>query len=141
MIIKQISVLIENKPGTLAELTRFLADKGVNLRALSIADTQDFGILRLICEDPDEVHEALKADGYIVSMTDVLAVELADRPGSLAAVLELLAKAGVMVEYTYAFLTTRVGAAFMIFRVDDNAKAEQTLTKAGIRLANMRDLF
>ncbi len=140
MSVKQISIFIENKKGKLAEVTRYIADHNVNLRALSIADTQDFGILRIICEDPKVAEEVLKAGGYITTVTDVLAAAISDEPGSLATILEVLAQAHVIVEYTYAFLSAKAGA-YMIFRVDDNQAAAAALAGAGIKTANQEDLF
>ena len=140
MSVKQISVFIENKKGALAACTRFIADNGINIRALSIADTQDFGILRIICDDPRETESILKKGGFISTVTDVLATEIADKPGSMATILEVLAEAQVIVEYTYAFLAPD-GHAYMIFRVDDNAVASAALAGAGIKTANQEDLF
>ena len=140
MSVKQISVFIENKKGKLAEATRYIADNNVNMKALSIADTQDFGILRIICEDPKAAEEALKEGGFITTVTDVLAVAISDKPGSLAAILEVLAEANIIVEYTYAFLSAKAGA-YMIFRVDDNQSAAAALAGAGIKTANQEDLF
>jgi hypothetical protein len=140
MSVKQISVFIENKKGALASATRYLADNGINIRALSIADTQDFGILRIICDDPKSTESILKEGGYISTVTDVLATEIADKPGSMATILEVLADAQVVVEYTYAFLAPD-GHAYMIFRVDDNAVASAALAGAGIKTANQEDLF
>ena len=140
MSVKQISVFIENKKGALAACTRYIADNGINIRALSIADTQDFGILRIICDDPKETESILKEGGYISTVTDVLATEIADKPGSMATILEVLADAQVVVEYTYAFLAPD-GHAYMIFRVDDNAVASAALAGAGIKTANQEDLF
>ena len=140
MSVKQISVFIENKEGELAEVTRYIANNNVNLRALSIADTQDFGILRIICEDPKSAEEVLKTGGYITKTTDVLAAAISDEPGALASILEVLADAHVIVEYTYAFLSAKAGA-YMIFRVDDNQVASAALAGAGIKTANQEDLF
>ena len=140
MSVKQISVFIENKKGARASATRYLADNGINIRALSIADTQDFGILRIICDDPKSTESILKEGGYISTVTDVLATEIADKPGSMATILEVLADAQVVVEYTYAFLAPD-GHAYMIFRVDDNAVASAALAGAGIKTANQEDLF
>lgn len=140
MSVKQISVFIENKKGKLAEATRYIAEHDVNLRALSIADTQDFGILRIICENPDKANEVLQAGGYITTMTDVLAAAISDTPGSLATILEVLSEANIAVEYTYAFLSVKTGA-YMIFRVDDNQSAAAALAGAGIKTANQDDLF
>ena len=140
MSVKQISVFIENKKGALASATRYLADNGINIRALSIADTQDFGILRIICDDPKQTESILKEGGFISTVTDVLATEIADKPGSMATILEVLADAQVVVEYTYAFLAPD-GHAYMIFRVDDNAVASAALAGAGIKTTNQEDLF
>ncbi len=140
MSVKQISVFIENKKGALAACTRYIADHDINIRALSIADTQDFGILRIICDDPKETECILKKGGFISTVTDVLATEIEDRPGSMANILEVLAEAHVIVEYTYAFLAPD-GHAYMIFRVDDNAVASAALAGAGIKTANQEDLF
>ena len=140
MSVKQISVFIENKKGKLAEATRYIANHDINLKALSIADTQDFGILRIICEDPDKAITALGDEGYICNVTDVLAVAISDKPGSLAGIREVLAEANVIVEYTYAFLSAKTGA-YMIFRVDDNQTAAAALAGAGIKTANQEDLF
>lgn len=140
MSVKQISVFIENKKGKLAEATRFIADHDINLRALSIADTQDFGILRIICDDPKNAQAVLQDGGFITTATDVLAAAISDTPGSLATILEVLSEAGVIVEYTYAFNTSKAGA-YMIFRVDDNQIASAALAGAGIRTANQEDLF
>ena len=140
MSVRQISVFIENKKGQLAEVTKFIADHKVNLRALSIADTQDFGILRIICENPENAEKVLKEGGYITTSTDVLAAAISDEPGSLAEILGVLADEQVVVEYTYAFLSAKTGA-YMIFRVDDNQKAAAALAGAGIKTANQSDLF
>ena len=140
MSVKQISVFIENKKGKLAEATRYIAEHDVNLKALSIADTQDFGILRIICENPEKANEVLQSGGYITTMTDVLAAAISDTPGSLASILEVLSEANVVVEYTYAFLSAKAGA-YMIFRVDDNQSAAASLAAAGIKTANQTDLF
>ena len=140
MSVKQISVFIENKKGSLAAGTRYIADNNINIRALSIADTQDFGILRIICDDPKQTDAVLKEGGYLTTLTDVLAAEIADKPGSMATILEVLADAQIIVEYTYAFLAPD-GHAYMIFRVDDNAVASAALAGAGIKTANQEDIF
>ncbi len=141
MSVKQISVFIENQPGKLAEATRFIADHGINLRAMSIADTKDFGILRIICDEPEKSAEILREGGYITNVTEVLAVGIKDAPGSLATILEIIANAGVSVEYTYAFLGTRMAGAFMIFRVDNNAAAAAALAAENIKTVEQSDMF
>lgn len=128
MSVKQISVFVENKIGKLAEVTRYIADNNINMKALSVADTHDFGILRIICEDHNTAAEVLRNGGYVIAETKVLAVEISDKPGSLAEILEVLVEAGVAVEYTYAFLSVKnIGHAYMIFRVDDESKAQVAL--------------
>lgn len=140
MSVKQISVFIENKKGELAQATRYIAENNINLRALSIADTQDFGILRIICEDPIAANDILQKGGFITTVTDVLAAPISDEPGSLAAILEVLSEADVMIEYTYAFLSNKTGA-YMIFRVDDNQLAAAALAGAGIKTVSQADVF
>ena len=141
MSVKQISIFIENEKGSLAEVTKFIADKKINLKALSIADTQDFGILRIITDKPDEARDMLKNEGYTVTATSVLAVELTDAPGSMASILSVLSENNVSVEYTYAFMSTVENKAYMIFRVDDNDKATKTLIAANIPVINQEDIF
>lgn len=141
MSVKQISVFIENKKGSLSEVTKFIADNEINLKALSIADTQDFGILRIITDDPDRARELLKDEGYTVTATSVLAVELNDKPGSMAAILNVLSDADIIIEYTYAFMSTVANKAYMIFRVDNNAKATEALVKANIPVIDQKDIF
>ena len=140
MTIKQISVYIENRKGRLAEATRYIADHQINLKALSIADSQDFGILRLICENPQETNEILREGGYLTRLNNVLAVSIADKPGARSGILDVLAAAEVDVEYTYAFLSSK-GGAYMIFRVTDNAAAQAALDAAGIHTASQEDIF
>lgn len=142
MSVKQISVFIENKTGKLAEVTKYIADNSINMKALSVADTHDFGILRIICENHDDAVNVLKNGGYIVTETEVLAVEISDKPGSLAKILEVLADSDVAVEYTYAFLSVKnAGHAYMIFRVDDNMVAAAALNAEGFKVAQSENLF
>lgn len=119
MKVQQISIFIENKSGRLAEVSRVLGEKGVNIRALSLADTSDFGILRLIVDNTDLARDTLKANGFTVSKTEVVAVEVPDRPGGLASILNVLDAASVNVEYMYAFVERSAGNAVIIFRFDD----------------------
>ena len=135
------SVFVENKSGALADITRELADAGVNLRALSIAETHDFGVLRFIADKEEAAVNVLRGTGHVLSVTPVLAVLLKDEPGSFHKTVEALAKADIDVEYTYAFLTPKSGTACMIFRVEDNAAAEKVLGAAGIGLASGEDLL
>lgn len=127
MWVKQISVFLENKSGRLAAVTRILGNEGINIRALSIADTSDFGILRLIVNDPPKAYAALKEDGFTVSETDVIAVEISDTPGGLATVLEILDAGGANIEYLYAFVSKSSGNALVLMKVEDLDKAAAAL--------------
>ena len=127
MHVEQISIFIENKFGRLAEVTRILGDAGVNIRTLSLADTSDFGILRLIVDNTDRAKTVLKDKGFTVSKTEVVAVEIPDRPGGLADLLQVLDEEGINVEYMYAFVERNAENAVMIFRFDETQKAIATL--------------
>ena len=139
-IIRQISVFIDNRPATLAEMTRALADRNINLRALSLAETRDFGTTRIIVADVDACIEVLKGTGYHFIETDVLAVEVADRPGGMADVLECIAIEHISVEYAYAMIEKREGSAVIILRVDNIGKAIMVLRKKNIRLLTGEDI-
>ena len=135
MKVKQISVFLENRSGRLSEVTRVLGNKGLNIRALSLADTSDFGILRMIIDQPFDAYMALKEQHYTVQETEVIALEVADQPGGLAGVLELLSQNGINVEYLYAFPERdSVENAIMVFRFDDNDKAIALMQQNGIRI-------
>ncbi|MEJ5347546.1 MAG: ACT domain-containing protein [Desulfosoma sp.] len=136
MRVEQISVFLENKAGRLAEVTRVLSEAGVNIRALSLADTSDFGILRLIVNDNEKAKEALKANGFTVGKTDVVAVEVEDRPGGLHRILDILRKAGINVEYMYAFVQQSGDNAVIIFRFDNLDEAVRVLTDNGVTVIN-----
>ncbi|MDP4133012.1 MAG: ACT domain-containing protein [Bacillota bacterium] len=135
MSIKQISVFLENRAGSMAEATALLADAKINLRALSIADTAEFGILRIVTDRTEEALKVLEDGGFAAAVNHVLAVEIEDKPGSLAKILKVLFDAGVGVEYTYAFTSIKANTAYMIFRVDDRSKAENVLKEANINVA------
>ncbi|MBO8159309.1 ACT domain-containing protein [Thermosyntropha sp.] len=141
MMAKQISVFLENKAGRLAHVTRVLGEAGINIRALSIADTSDFGILRLIVSDPDKAYEILKESGFTVSETEVIAVQVPDSPGGLAAVLEQMSEENLNIEYLYAFLGTSENNALVIFKVEDIEKARQAFTKRGIKFLDEKRLY
>ncbi len=137
MAIKQISVFLENKPGMLDAMTAVLANAGISLRALSLAETKDFGIVRMIVYDVYETATVLKDNEYIFSMTPVVAVMIPDVVGGLNKVLAALAKAQVNLEYMYSTLAGKEsGNAYMILRVEDVQKAEETLRAGGFRLAD-----
>jgi hypothetical protein len=134
MRVEQIAVFLENKSGRLAEITAVLAANQVNIRALSVADTADFGILRLIVDKVDAAKKALKDNGFTVGKTNVIAVEVPDRCGGLAGVLKTIEAAGLNVEYMYAFVNKSGENAVLIFRFDDMDKAIAALQQAKITI-------
>ena len=140
MSLKQLTVFVENKQGTLVDITDTLATNGVNLRALSIADTQDFGLLRLIVNDNETAASALQEKGYILKITDVIGVKIGDAPGKLSKALSVLAQAGVNVEYLYAFMARTERHAYVVLRPTDNAAAEAALETAGFHLITNADI-
>ena len=140
MKVDQLSIFLENRAGRLAEVTRILADSGVNIRALSLADTSDFGILRLIVSDFEKAKENLKAGGFTVGRTTVVAVEVTDKPGGLNSILEMLRDAKINVEYMYAFVEKRSDKALVVFRFDDSEKALRLLAAHHINVVCQADL-
>jgi len=138
---EQISVFLENKSGRLAEVMRVLGAAQVNIRALSIADTSDFGILRIIVNDQEKALEVLKANNFTVSQTDVVAVEVPDTPGGLAEILDLLDAQKVNVEYMYAFIERHSDCAVIIFRFDETDKAITVLQKASITILGSKEIY
>ncbi|MDR1028815.1 MAG: ACT domain-containing protein [Clostridiales Family XIII bacterium] len=141
MTIDQISVFVENKPGRLTEITEILGEAGIDLRAMSIADTADFGILRIIVSEPVRTLEVLRKADCVVSVTQVLAVAIEDAPGSLSKVLRILSDAGVSVEYLYAFITRTKGNAYVIFRVEDTGRATALFAEHGVKTADTHELY
>ncbi|MDO4540651.1 MAG: ACT domain-containing protein [Syntrophomonadaceae bacterium] len=141
MMAKQISVFLENKAGRLARVTRVLGEAGINIRALSIADTSDFGILRIIVNDPESAYRILKEGGFTVSETDVIAVRVPDTPGGLAGVLEATSAANLNIEYLYAFIGSSGKDALVIFKVEDVEQAAATFTAAGIEFLDDQSLY
>ena len=135
MEIKQISVFLENTTGRISEVTRTLANAGINLRAISIADTADFGILRLIVDKTDEAVNALSTAGFTTRQTSVAAVEIDDVPGSLAKLMELFQKSQVNIEYLYASLEGKGGKAVVIFKLEDHDKGFKILRDNGMVMA------
>jgi hypothetical protein len=140
-MVMQLTVFLENSPGRLAGLTRALGDAGVNMRALMVADTAEFGVVRIICDRPETARHALEGAGFSVSVTDVLAVEVPERPGGLADVLEVIGSAGANVEYAYCFVEPGGNAAVDVFRVEDAARASDALTAAGIRVLSGEEIY
>jgi hypothetical protein len=141
MKVEQISIFIENKSGRLAEVSSILGDAGVNIRALSLADTSDFGILRLIVNDREKAITALKGRGFTVSKTEVVAVEVPDQPGGLASILHVLDTAAINVEYMYAFVERCGANAVIIFRFDETEKAIASLTGKGFNILDGERLY
>lgn len=140
MFIKQVSVFVENTKGRLAEITRLLAENNVDLKAMSIAETVDFGILRFIVEDPAAAVAILKTKGFIASITDVVAVELSDTPGGFADVLEILAKEDIDVNYVYSAIHSKKGTAMIVLKVEEPAKVIDILTANNIKLYKVTEL-
>ena len=134
MKVSQLSVFIENKSGRLADVTRTLADADINIRALSIADTIDYGLLRLIVNDPVAARNALSNAGFTVTLTEVLAIEVPDKPGGLAGIIDILAGAGINIEYMYAFVGTSGENAIVIFRIEKLDEAIAILQRKGVRI-------
>ncbi len=141
MRVEQISIFLENKAGRLAEVTAILRDANVNIRALSLADTTDFGVLRLIVSNTENAKDALKKEGFTVGTTDVIAVVVDDTPGGLNNVLDPLTVQGINVEYMYAFANPKGHNAIMIFRFDDLDKAITILTEKGIKIIRGEDVY
>ena len=140
MSIQQISVFLENRTGQLAEITQLLAQEHVNLRAISIAETADYGLARMIVDDAHKASEILLSHGDILSMNNVWAVEVPDRPAGLSQLLNVLAEAEIDVEYMYSLLTNAEGTACMVLKVSDELKLQTALQKEGIRIMDKKDL-
>ena len=139
MSIKQLSVFVENKAGKLKEITDLIASADIDIRAMSIADTKEFGILRVIVNDIDRAKQVLEDDGLVLSVTDVLGIRLEDRPGGLASIMGTLSEIGVNIEYMYAFLT-RTENAYLVVRVADAETTGQALEAKGIMLLTDEDI-
>ena len=140
MAIKQLSIFVENREGTLVTVTDAIAKAGVDIRAMSVADTNDFGIFRLIVTDIDKAKQSLDEAGAFVSITEVVAVALEDKPGALAKVVKILADNSINIEYMYAFITVSKQFAYVVLRVADNEVTEKILTDNGIQLVTEADM-
>ncbi len=140
MQVEQISIFLENRVGRLQEVTDVLAENDINIRALSLADTSDFGILRLIVSKPGEGTRILREKGFTVRENDVIAVEVEDRPGGLAHILNLFSTSDISIEYMYAFVERKRDNAVMIFRVESVPRAVEALQKAGVSLLSNEDV-
>ena len=140
MYINQISVFIENKPGNLANFTNFLAENQIDMRAFEIADSSDFGIIRIIVDKPLDTLTLLKDNDWICNLTQVIGVKIPDKPGAMAKAMNILAESGISVEYVYTFLARGTDDALMIFRVAENDKVAALLKKNNITLVSQDDL-
>lgn len=141
MKVKQLSVFLENKPGSLSRPVQLLAQAKLNILALSVADTQQFGILRFIVQDWEVAMDLLKKDGFVVKVTDMVAIEVSDAPGGLAAILASLEKTHVNLEYMYGFTQRREGKGLLVFRFDDPDGAIEALRKNEINPVRPVELF
>ena len=141
MTIEQLSIFVENKPGKLVEALEAISEGGIDLRALSLADTADFGILRIIVDKPDVAQKVLQVAGFLVKSSDVVPVAVGDKPGGLAHVLRVLADGGINVEYTYAFVAHSHDKAYVILRVNDNEAAIKVLEDNGISLLTSEEVY
>lgn len=140
MAIKQLTVFVENKPGSLVSITETLSKHNINLRALSIAETEEFGILRLIVNDDATAEKILSEEGYLIKITDVVGVKIGDAPGKLSGALRILDENGINMEYLYAFMARTEKHAYVVIRVENNAAAEAALTSAGYKLITEADI-
>ena len=140
MRVSQLSVFLENKSGRLADVTHALADAGINIRALSIADTIDYGLLRLIVNDPPAAKSALASAGFTVALTEVLAIEVPDKPGGLANIIDILAEVGINIEYMYAFVGRSGEHALVVFRIEKVDEAITILQQKGVRILTGQEL-
>jgi len=140
MAIKQLTVFVQNRKGTIVSVTEILAKNNVNIRALSIAETNDFGILRLIVNDETAAEKVLEEQGYLIKVVDVVGVKIGDEPGRLTAALDVLDKADINVEYLYAFMARTEKHAYVVLRVENNEAAESALTNAGFKLITEADI-
>ena len=137
---KQLTVFVQNKKGTVVSVTELLARNNINLRALSIAETQEFGILRLVVNDDKAAEAVLAENGYLIKVIDVIGVKIGDAPGKLTAALSVLDQADINVEYLYAFMARTEKHAYVVLRVEDNAAAERALTAAGFHMISDADI-
>lgn len=141
MLVKQISIFLENKSGRLAEVTKILGDNDIDISALSIADTTDFGILRLIVNKPEEAEKVLKGNDFTVSCTSVIAIGIPDKPGGLATALDILQKESIGIEYMYAFVGKTENEALVILRVEDPVRAMKALSDKGISVLSSSEVY
>jgi hypothetical protein len=141
MLIKQISIFVENKKGRMAVIAKIIGDAGVDIRALSVADTTDFGILRLIVDKPDQAVKSLQDAGITVSLTDVIAVGVDDVPGAFSETMQVIADAGINIEYMYAFISRTAGRAYVIMRLEDPETGAKILKEKGMPLLDSAEIY
>ena len=141
MFIKQLSIFVENKPGRLATITNLLKQNDIDIRALSIADTRDFGIMRLIVNNPEKAEKVFKDAGCTVSLTNVIAVGIDDKPGGLAGAMDILYANNISVEYMYAFISKTDNTAYVILRVENNDKALEALKENNIQILSAEEIY
>lgn len=141
MFIKQLSVFIENKKGRLAEILNVLSENNIDISAMSIAETTEFGVLRMIVSDPESAKEKLRESGVIVKTTDVIGLALDDTPGALAKVITMLSEKGVIVEYSYAFLSSNNKGALIVLRTDDQEHTEKLLLSENIGIIDPKEVY
>lgn len=140
-MIKQLSIFVENRPGRMAEVTEALSSRGIDIRALSLADTSDFGLLRLIVSNPEDAVAALGEEGVMVRISEVIAIGVSDKPGEFSRAVRLLADANINLEYLYAFLSRQDGEAVIILRVDRLDDACKLLRESGVRLLEEQEVY
>lgn len=140
MAIKQLTIFVENKQGTVVSVTDILSKHNINIRALSIAETQDFGILRLIVNDEETAEKILADEGYLIKITEVVGVKIGDAPGKLSEALAVLDNSKINMEYLYAFMARTEKHAYVVLRVENNDAAEAALTEAGFHLVTEADI-
>ncbi|MBD3239588.1 MAG: ACT domain-containing protein [Chitinivibrionales bacterium] len=140
MKVTQISLFLENRKGRLAEVCSLLGETGVNIRALTIAETDEFGVLRMVVDNPDKALQTLRANNFVASVTDIVAIEVGDRPGGLAAVLKTLNENDLNIEYMYGFVEKKSDNALMVFRFDEPDRAIEVLQGAGLSVVGKSDI-
>ncbi len=140
MAVRQISVFLENKIGRLAEITQILGNKEINIRALAIADTTEFGILRMIVDRPQKAYEALEERGFTVSQTEVVVVEVEDKPGGLAQVMAILGKEGINVEYLYAFVAPKGRGALVVLKIEEKKATVDLLQEEKVKILSAEEI-
>lgn len=141
MLVKQISVFVENVPGKLVEVSQILGENNIDMSALSLADSSDFGILRLIVNDPDKAYQVLREHAFVVKLSEVIAVVIDDRPGGLTGVLQVLAQAKISLEYMYAFVGSQDGHAVVVLRPNDTEAALKILEENHVSTLEPKDIY